>query len=381
MKRPATESEAAAIEAIPAGRDAAHHAGLTYVSDTDPGFTRRRAGKGFVYCDQTGRTLRDRATLNRLRALVIPPAWTEVWICRDGNGHLQATGRDARGRKQYIYHPDFRSSREANKYESLAAFARLLPQIRDRLERDMARPGLPREKVLATIVHLLETTLIRIGNLDYAKQNGSYGITTLRDHHVEANGAELRFDFQGKSGKHWRLRLRDRRITKIVKACQDLPGQHLFQYLDADGGRQSITSSDVNAYLREITGGEITAKDFRTWGGTLLAGLALQAFAAPASRREATRNLRATVMQVGERLGNTPTICRKCYIHPAVIESYEAGAHRLKIRPPRGRAMAGLKPEEQALLAHLEAASRRARREAGRGSRQGGQNGRRGAPA
>lgn len=381
MRRPAAEGRETAAS-VSAGQEAATCAGLTYVSDTGPGYTRRRAGKGFLYLDANGKVLRDRAVLARLRGLVIPPAWTEVWICQDEYGHLQATGRDARGRKQYIYHPEFRSLREANKYESLANFARLLPQIRERLQQDMAKPGLRREKVLATIVHLLETTLIRIGNLDYAKQNQSYGITTLRDRHVEANGSELRFDFQGKSGKHWRLRLRDRRVTKIVKACQDLPGQHLFQYVDDDGAQQTVTSSDVNAYLRDISGGEITAKDFRTWGGTLLASLALQAFAPPASKREATKNLRATVVQVGERLGNTPTVCRKCYIHPAVIESYEAGAHRLKIRRPRhgtagqGAGQQGLKPEEQALLAHLEAAAkRRTRQGSGRGGKAGGRNG------
>ncbi len=350
------EPAAARPEAESAEAQAAiSEAGLVYVTDAQPGFGRRRAGKGFVYCDARGKPVRDAAVLRRLRGLVIPPAWTEVWICADARGHLQATGRDARGRKQYIYHPDFRSLREANKYDGLAGFARLLPQIRERLAADMARPGLPREKVLATIVHLLETTLIRVGNADYARQNRSYGITTLRDRHVRANGSALRFDFQGKSGKHWQLSLHDRRVTRIVKACQDLPGQHLFQYLDGDGERQAVTSSDVNAYLREVTGGEITAKDFRTWGGTLLACLALQAFAAPATKREAAKNLRAAIIQVGEKLGNTPTVCRKCYVHPAVIAAYEAGSHRLRIRRPK--AAAGLRPEEMALLARLEAAA------------------------
>lgn len=352
----APSPEADPVAASPEAAAAIRSAGLVYVSDAQPGLTRRRAGKGFVFSTADGKAIRSAETLRRLRGLVIPPAWTQVWICESDAGHLQATGRDARGRKQYIYHPDFRNLRETNKYDSLVGFARLLPKIRARLDADMARPGLPREKVLATIVHLLETTLIRIGNADYVKQNQSYGVTTLRDRHVAVNGAELRFDFQGKSGKIWRVRLRDRRVTKIVKACQDLPGQHLFQYVDESGARQAITSSDVNAYLREVAGGEVTAKDFRTWGGTLLACLALQAFAAPATKREAARNLRAAVVQVGEKLGNTPTICRKCYIHPAVIEAYEAGAHRLAIRG--GRAGDGLKPEEQALLARLEAAAK-----------------------
>ncbi|HEX6958006.1 MAG TPA: DNA topoisomerase IB [Ferrovibrio sp.] len=336
-----------------AGHAAARRAGLVHVSDAAPGLIRRRAGKGFAYLDDEGRAVRAAATLERIRKLAIPPAWSEVWICRDPQGHLQATGRDARGRKQYIYHPEFRAQREATKYHGIAAFARRLPALRRRLAEDMARPGLPREKVLATVVHLLETTLIRIGNADYARQNDSYGITTLQDEHVAVHngGGELRFRFTGKSGRSWRLRLRDRRVTRIVKACQDLPGQHLFQYIDAAGEQRSVTSSDVNAYLRAVAGDAVTAKDFRTWGGTLLAALALQAFPAPASKAAARRNLRAAIDLVGGRLGNTPTICRKCYIHPAVISAYERGAHRLRIRATGGTA---LRPEEAAVLALLE---------------------------
>lgn len=356
--------EAAAGEALKTDpQQAARTAGLIHVCAAEPGLRRRRAGRGFAFLSERGEPIRDAATLQRLRSLAIPPAWTEVWICRSPNGHLQATGRDARGRKQYIYHADFRAIREASKYDNLLSFARCLPKLRTRIEADMRKPGLPREKVIATVAHLLESTLIRIGNQDYAKQNRSYGITTLRDRHVVAKGnGELRFCFTGKSGRTWQLRLRDRRVTKIVKACQDLPGQHLFQYLDETGERQSVTSSDVNAYLREIAlraaNAEVTAKDFRTWGGTLLTALMLQAFPAPTTKTEARRNLRATIAAVGERLGNTPSICRKCYIHPAVIEAYEAGAHHLRI----GRTKtAGLKPEEAALIAHLAARLRSGR--------------------
>jgi DNA topoisomerase-1 len=345
-------------------QQAAVTAGLVYVTDAEPGYTRRRAGKGFAYLDETGRFLRDPFSLQRLRKLVIPPAWCEVWICRQPAGHIQATGRDARGRKQYIYHPDFRAAREATKYGGLLSFARCLPRLRARIEADMAKPGLPREKVLATVVYLLEATFIRIGNIDYAKQNRNYGITTLQNRHVKAQqNGELRFRFTGKSGRIWQLRLRDRRVTRIVKACQDLPGQQLFQYLDEAGQQQSVTSSDVNAYLREIAASVnanagITAKDFRTWGGTLLTALLLQAFPAPQTKKEAQRNLRATIKEVGARLGNTPTICRKCYIHPRIIEAYENGWHRLHIRKTKA---AELKPEEVALIALLETRKRVAR--------------------
>lgn len=333
-------------------QDAAAEAGLRYVSDAKPGIQRRRQGKGFAYRLPDGSAIRDAALLARIRSLVIPPAWTQVWICPFATGHIQATGRDARGRKQYIYHPEFRALRESGKYDQLPAFARLLPAIRARVATDMARPGLPRDKVLATIVHLLETTLIRIGNADYAVQNGSHGLTTLHRRHVKIERGVLRFRFTGKSGKSWDLALQDRRVINVIRACQELPGQEVFRYRDDDGSVQSVSSADVNAYLRDISGAEVTAKDFRTWAGTVLAALTLQAFGAPASRRAANKNLRAALVQVAAKLGNTVAICRKCYIHPVVIDRYLAGSHRLVITTPRSDA-AALRPEELAVLRHL----------------------------
>lgn len=306
-------------------RDAAEEAGLRYVSDEGPGITRRRAGSGFTYRAPKGAAIKDVATLRRIRALAIPPAWTEVWICPHPDGHIQATGRDGQGRKQYRYHPRWREVRDATKYDRLLEFARTLPAIRARIAEDMRLTGLRREKVLATVVHLLETTLIRVGNNDYAKRNGSFGLTTLRDGHVAVEGDSLRFAFRGKSGRTWRLGLRDRRVARIVRACQELPGQELFQYLDEAGETRDVTSGDVNTYLREITGREITAKDFRTWAGTVLAAMALREFERVDSQAAAKRNIRAAIERVASRLGNTPTICRKCYIHPAVLDGYVEG--------------------------------------------------------
>lgn len=330
---------------------AALEAGLQYVSDAMPGIRRRRSGRGFSYAAADGAAMRDATELQRIRSLVIPPAWTDVWICPRANGHIQATGRDARGRKQYIYHPDFRALRESGKYDALPGFARLLPAIRVRVAADMARAGLPRDKVLGTIVHLLETTLIRIGNADYATQNGSHGLTTLHRRHVKVERGMLRFRFTGKSGKSWDLQLHDRRVLKVIRACQELPGQELFRYRDDDGAVLGVSSADVNQYLREIADSDITAKDFRTWAGTVLAALTLQAFAAPSSQREAKRNLKAALTEVSGKLGNTVAICRKCYIHPAVIECYLAGQHRLRI-PPAAKDE-GLRPEEIAVLRHI----------------------------
>lgn len=330
---------------------AAREAGLRYVSDTGPGIRRRRSGTGFSYRDADGRLLRDKTTLQRLRSLAIPPAWTEVWICPRADGHIQATGRDARGRKQYIYHPDFRSLRESGKYAALPGFARLLPVIRAQVTSDMARNGLPREKVLAAIVYLLERTLIRIGNADYAAQNGSHGLTTLTRRHVKVESGRLRFRFTGKSGRSWDLQLHDRRVLKVIRACQELPGQELFRYRSEDGTVLAVSSADVNDYLRSVSGSEVTAKDFRTWAGTMMAALALQAFGPPQSQREARRNLKAAISEVSGKLGNTVTICRKCYIHPAVIERYMAGDHRLRM--PATTDAAGLQPEEIAVLQHI----------------------------
>jgi DNA topoisomerase I len=346
-------------QAIVDPKDAAESAGLSYVSDEQRGIQRKPAGEGFSYIKPNGEPVRDDATLERIRKLAIPPAWTDVWICLKANGHIQATGRDARGRKQYKYHPQFREVRESTKYEHMLEFARALPAIRARLAEHMALRGLPREKVLATVVHLLETTLIRVGNDDYARTNKSYGLTTLRNPHVKVEGAELRFQFKGKSGKTWRLQVKDRRIAKIVKACQELPGQELFQYIDEDGELKDVTSADVNAYLREITGRDITAKDFRTWAGTVLAALALKEFQAFDSQAGAKKNLRAAIERVASRLGNTPTICRKCYVHPEVLSAYTEGALLLEVRDRVEEELRGdigsLKPEEAAVLGLLEA--------------------------
>ncbi|MDP4024972.1 DNA topoisomerase IB [Methylobacterium sp. NEAU 140] len=338
-------------------REAAAEVGLAYVDDGRPGLTRRRSGKGFRYLDARGAPVRDAATLERIRGLAIPPAYTDVWICPRRNGHIQATGRDDKGRKQYRYHPDFRQAREANKFARIMAFADALPGIRARVDADMRRSGLPREKVLATVVHLLETTLIRVGNDDYARTNKSYGLTTLRDPHVKVEGAALTFRFKGKSGKVWDVSLKDRRVARIVKACQDLPGQELFQYLDSDGARRDVTSSDVNAYLREITGEDYTAKDFRTWAGTVLAALALSGFEAFDSEAGAKRNVRAAIESVAQRLGNTPTICRKCYIHPQVLDCYLEGALILQLKDAveteLTEDLARLRAEEAAVLGLL----------------------------
>lgn len=318
----------AAVQLAERGGDlkhAAEEAGLVYMDDSRPGLTRRRSGKGFSYRDAKGTPVRDRGTIERIKKLAIPPAYVDVWICPRRNGHIQATGRDAKGRKQYRYHPDFRQAREADKFSRIMNFADALPKIRERIDADMRRKNLPREKVLATVVHLLETTLIRVGNDDYARTNRSYGLTTLRDPHVKIAGSELTFRFKGKSGKEWNVALKDKRVARIVKACQDLPGQDLFQYIDENGIQRDVTSSDVNAYLREITGEDYTAKDFRTWAGTVLAALALRAFEAFDSEAGAKRNVRDAIENVAQRLGNTPTICRKCYIHPEVLDCYLEG--------------------------------------------------------
>jgi DNA topoisomerase I len=320
-------------------------AGLTYVSDDSAGLSRRRIGKGFAYRDAHGRAVRDKATLARIRSLAVPPAWTDVWISASENGHLQATGRDARGRKQHRYHPRFREHRDAAKFDRLTEFAKKLPALRARMNHDMRKQGLPREKVIATIVRLLDTALIRIGNDEYAKSNGSYGLTTLKDKHAQVTGDKLRFLFTGKSGKSWRLTIKDRRVAKIVKAVQDLPGQRLFQYVDDDGHTQSVTSTDVNDYLGE----NITAKDFRTWGGTVLAAAALSAFDKPDTQTLAKANIRSAIDNVAATLGNTPTICRKCYVHPALLEAYLDGALTL-----REAKRVGLSAHEASVLAFLE---------------------------
>ncbi len=338
-------------------KSAAESAGLRYVSDEQPGIRRKGSGRGFRYVGHDGRAVTDKQVLRRIRSIVIPPAWTEVWICRHADGHLQATGRDAKNRKQYRYHPAFREIRESTKYEHMMRFADALPRIRAKVRQHMALRGLSREKVLATVVHLLETTLIRVGNDDYAKQNDSYGLTTLKNRHVAVNGAQLRFQFKGKSGKKWSVAIRDRRVAKVIRACQELPGQELLQYIDDQGRSQDVTSADVNAYLREITEDDITAKDFRTWAGTVLAALALQELEAFDSAAKAKKNIRTAIERVASRLGNTPTICRKCYVHPELINSYLDGSLLLDVKAKAETELrddiAGMTPEEAAVLASL----------------------------
>lgn len=315
-----------AVPPKPEALAAAKSAGLRYVNDDDPGISRRTAGKDFHYFDAQGRRITQSPTLARIKRLAIPPAWTEVWICPSENGHIQATGRDARGRKQYRYHPDWRAVRDENKYERMIAFGKALPRIRRHVARDLRRKGLGREKVLATMVRLLETTLIRVGNEEYARANGSIGLSTMRDRHVQVQrDGKLRFQFKGKSGKRHDIELHDARVADIVRRAQDLPGQELFQYLGEDGTQQKVTSDDVNSYLRQIAGEEFSAKDFRTWAGTVLAAIALRQFERFSTKSEAKKNLVAAIERVAERLGNTPAVCRKCYIHPVVLSSYLDG--------------------------------------------------------
>ena len=346
---------AAAVD--PSG--SAEEAGLRYVSDAVPGLRRRRAGTGFTYLDSSGRRITDRATLARIRSLAIPPAYTDVWISPHPNGHMQATGRDARGRKQYRYHPRWREVRDENKFGRMLAFSKALPLVRDRVEQDLSRPGLPREKVLAAVVRLLELTGIRVGNDEYARTNQSFGLTTLRDDHVEVSGSTMRFEFRGKSGKPHQVSLSDRRLARIVARCQALPGEELFQYVDDEGVHQTIGSSDVNGYLRAITGEDFTAKDFRTWSGTLLAAAALEELGPAPSEREARSTIVAAIDRVAERLNNTRTVCRKYYVHPAVFDAYLAGT-LLQVMPNGTRAAAqtnGLRAEEHRLVRLLRNSS------------------------
>jgi DNA topoisomerase-1 len=335
----------------------ARQAGLRYVSDAAPGIERRKRGSSFVYVGANGRPVRDAATLKRIRSLVIPPAWTDVWICTDPRGHIQAVGRDQRGRKQYRYHPRWREVRDETKYEKMIGFVKALPHIRSRVNRDLAKPGLPREKVLAAVVRLLETTLIRVGNDEYANSNNSYGLTTLQDRHAKISGGRIRFRFRGKSGVRHEIDLDDPRLARIVRKCQDLPGEELLQYLDDDGNVRDIGSGDVNEYLREITGQPFTAKDFRTWAGTVLAARALQEFQQVDSQAQAKKNVVHAIEEVARKLGNTRAVCRKCYVHPAVIDSYMDGsllAHLSgevkKLIKPLHR----LEPEEAAVLVLLQ---------------------------
>jgi DNA topoisomerase-1 len=341
-------------------RAAADRAGLTYVTDGVAGIRRRRAGAGWIFFDPTGARITDPVERKRLLGLVIPPAWTEVWICPDAHGHIQVTARDARGRKQYRYHPAYRAARDTSKFRRILEFSELLPMIRERVERDLQARDLTRRQILATVVRLLDKTLIRVGNSEYARENRSFGLTTLRGHHVEVKGAAMRFTFRGKSGVKHSVSLTDRRLARIIQQCQDLPGQELFQYLDSSGKRQTVSSGDVNEYLREITGRDVTAKDFRTWAGTMLAARELRAVGPAATQKEAEKNIVRAVDAVAERLGNTRTVCRKYYVHPTVLDAYLAGIIAPQAAPPEGRRerpTAALRREEIVILQFLQETS------------------------
>jgi DNA topoisomerase-1 len=323
---------------------------LHYVDDTQPGITRKKLRGKFCYFDPAGQRITDPDEIKRINALAVPPAYIDVWICADPRGHLQATGRDARGRKQYRYHSRWREVRDADKYLRLRDFGVALPKVRKKLETLLAAPGFSRDKVMATIITLLDATLIRIGNSQYARDNRSYGLTTLRRRHVEVNGSAIQFQFRGKSGVEHQITVKDRRLARIIKRCQEIPGQNLFQYLDENGDRHSVSSSDINAYLQTLTGADFTAKDYRTWAGSVLALSMLRKLRWEAEA-EAKRHLVEMVKDVARQLGNTPAVCRKCYIHPAVLDSFLLGSlHQL----PRPRARKGLSTEEVGLAMFLE---------------------------
>jgi DNA topoisomerase-1 len=337
--------------------ESAQSVGLIYVTDTAPGISRRKVGKGFQYFDANGKRIGDKRTLARITALVIPPAWRDVWICASPAGHLQAVGRDERGRKQYRYHDKFREVRDQAKYSRMMEFVKLLPRIRRRVSRDLRQRGLSREKVLAAVVRLLETTLIRVGNDEYASSNGHYGLTTLRDRHVDVRGSMIHFRFKGKSGVQREVDLDDPRIAKIVRKCQDLPGEELFAYVNGDGQTHDVTSTDVNDYLREISGHDFTAKDFRTWAGTVLAAQALREFEKFDSQAQAKKNVVRAIESVAAQLGNTRAVCKKCYIHPEILGSYMDGEltetfmrRAAKLEKKLGK----LPPEEAAVLVLLQ---------------------------
>ncbi len=332
-------------------------AGLRYATDVRPGIARRRTGKGWAYVLPDG-TSADIETRTRIKSLAIPPAWIDVWISPQANGHLQATGRDARGRKQYRYHKRWREVRDEAKYGRLVAFAKGLPQIRDAVDADLALPGLPKRKLLAAIVSLLESTLIRVGNEEYARNNDSFGLSSMRNRHARVDGTTITFTFRGKSSKDHKISIADRRLARIVKRSQDFPGQDLFQYVDEQGDTQTITSSDVNEYLKEISGDEFTAKDFRTWAGTVLATMALREVRTFESETEAKRNVKQAIDKVARSLGNTPTVCRKCYLHPDVVAANMSGTLPQVRKSRRAGNVTALAPEERAVLTLLERTAR-----------------------
>ena len=340
--------------------DSAKDAGLRYVSDALPGIRRRRHGRGFSYVDTEGRVVRDRAVLRRIRALVIPPAWTDVWICPEEDGHLQVTARDGRGRKQYRYHPRFRERRDETKFARMLALSGVIGKIRARVEHDVALDGLPRDKVMATLVWLLERTLVRVGSAEYARENDSFGLTTLRRRHVREERGALRFEFRGKSGVAHAVAVTDRRIVAIVQQCRDLRGHELFKYVDDDGRRQTVEAEDVNAYLRDAAGVEVTAKEFRTWAGTMLVAETLRALGPARTRKEAERNVVAAIDGAAAKLGNTRAVCRKYYVHPALVTAYLRGDVLPPQRPPsrggeRRQATGGLRRHEAEVLEFLRA--------------------------
>lgn len=332
-------------------------AGLRFTSDDRPGLRRVKKGREMHYVDARGKRVRDADTLARIKSLVIPPAWTDVWICPHANGHLQATGRDARGRKQYRYHPRWRQARDETKFYRILAFARALPKIRRRVKRDLKARGMERNKILATVVRLLEATLIRIGNDEYAKQNHSYGLTTIRNHHAKVNGSTIQFTFRGKSGKKHNIDVKDPTLARIVRRCQDLPGQELFAY-ETEGGVHDVGSSEVNAYIREISGSDFTAKDFRTWAGTVLAAIALREFESFTSVTQAKKNIVTAIEAVASMLGNTPAVCRKCYVHPTILDCYLEGTTietiKQKLDPAVDSGLRNLKAEEAAVVVLLD---------------------------
>jgi DNA topoisomerase-1 len=351
----------ASAEPITDPQESAQAAGLRYVTDARPGIRRKKAAKGFRYVNPDGTPVRDKAVLGRIKSLVIPPAWADVWISTQANGHLQATGRDQRGRKQSRYHPKWREVRDETKYERMGLFAKALPIIREHVEQDLSLPGLPRQKVLATIIKLMEQTHIRVGNAEYARENKSYGLTTMRNKHVDVKGSNITFSFQGKSGVKHTISLADRRLATIIKRCADIPGYELFQYIGEEGEHRTVDSSDVNEYLREISGDHFTAKDFRTWAGSVLACDMLRELGPFTTATEAKKNVVEAIKAVASRLGNTPSVCRKCYVHPAVLEAYLGGMSPGEIKEKKreieeeiAEHSAALRREEQALMDLLE---------------------------